>query len=233
MTITRELLSAADATNSDDYYDSIVPAMNEYAAVYAITTPLRIAHFLSQIGTESGFKIVEEDGSYSGPRMRQVFGCKGGSKHYDRDADDCTMGRLRDKLWTEEAQYAHNPKNLLSYAYALRFGNGDEASGDGYRYRGRGMIQLTFKDTYVKFTVAHNKRNPADHQDFVANPDLLVADSRYGIESAFYFWDDNKINAPADLDDVQAVTIAVNGGLNGLSDRKARLQKVKAVLGIG
>jgi predicted chitinase len=233
MAITREMLKAAEAGNTDAYYDSIVGAMNDYATAYAITTPLRIAHFLSQIAHESAFKVVEEKGSFSAKRMHEVFGCKGGPKNYDSATDDCKSGRLRDKLWTDQAQYANNAQNLLSYVYASRFGNGDDASGDGYRYRGRGMIQLTFKDNYAAFTTAHNQKNPADQRDFVANPDLLVSETKYGVESAFYFWDANRVNEKADADDVEAVTIAVNGGLNGLPDRKARLQKVKAVLGIG
>jgi len=232
MKITTASLKAADSTNKDSYYDSIVEMMNRYAEAYAINTALRVAHFLSQIGHESGFKIVQENGNYSAARMRKIFGCKGGSKNYDTAKDDCAMGRLRDKLWTEETRYAGNPKNLLGYVYASRFGNGDEASGDGYKYRGRGMMQLTFKANYSKFTASHNQKNPDDPRDFVADPDLLLTDTKYGIESAYFFWGSRKINAIAYSDNVHDVTIAVNGGLNGLSDREARLQSVKKALGI-
>ena len=230
--ITTALLQAADSTNSANYYDGIVTSMNEYAAVYAINTPLRIAHFLSQIGHESGFRIVEEKGNYSAKRMRQTFGCKGGSKNYIESTDECKLGRLRDKLWTEESTYAHNAKNLLSYVYASRYDNGDEASGDGYRYRGRGMMQLTFKSNYSKFTTTHNQKNPNDPRNFVNNPELLASEQKYGIESAFFYWDSRGINAIADSDNVENVTTAVNGGLNGLADRKARLDKIKHALGI-
>lgn len=232
MKMTTALLKAADSTNKDAYYDSIVEMMNEYAEAYAIDTALRVAHFLSQIGHESGFRIVEENGNYSAARMRKIFGCKGGSKNYDTAKDDCTRGRLRDKLWTEETTYAGNSKNLLGYVYASRLGNGDEASGDGYKYRGRGMMQLTGKQNYSKFTASHNEKNPDDPRDFVANPDLLVTDTKYGIESAYFFWDARRINAIADSDNVRDVTIAVNGGLNGLPDREARLTRVKKALGI-
>lgn len=230
-TITPALLLVADSSNPASYYNDIAPAMDAYARAYAVNTALRVAHFLSQIGHESSFKCREENGSYSAKRMREVFGCKGGMKNYNAGKDDCNLGRLRDKLWTQEAFYAGNAKNLLGYAYAGRNGNGDEASGDGFRYRGRGMIQLTFKSNYTDFSASHNKRNPDDPQDFVVNPDL-VAQLKYGVESAFYFWDAHKINALADKDDINAVTTAVNGGLNGVPDRQLRLTRIKKALGV-
>ena len=236
--ITLELLKAAEAGNSDEYCKSILPVMNQYARAYAITSKLRVAHFLAQVAHESAFKVTQENGNYKPKRMREIFGCKGGPKNYDATADDCKLGvdgqpmRLRDKLWEQESTYAHNAKNLLSYTYASRLGNGNEASGDGYRYRGRGLIQLTGKTNYRKFTDAHNAKNPSDPQDFVAKPDLLVSELKYGIESAFYFWDANGLNAIADTDDVEDVTRAVNGGLNGIADRKARLASLKKILEI-
>jgi predicted chitinase len=147
MKITTALLKAADSTNTDEYYDSILEMMNQYAEAYEINTPLRVAHFLSQIGHESKFKLVEENGNYRATRMRQVFGCRGGSRNYNAAQDECTAGRLREKLWTEESKYAGNAQNLLIYVYASRLGNEDEASGDGFKYRGRGMMQLTGKIT--------------------------------------------------------------------------------------
>lgn len=230
--ITQPMLTAADTTNSTAYYTSLLPAFNEYALAYGITTGLRIAHFLAQIGHESSFRCVEENGNYDPKRMRQVFGCKGGGDNYDQGRDDCKAGQLRPKLWTQPNYYAHNPKNLLSYVYGGRYNNGDEASGDGYLYRGRGMMQLTFKDNYARFTASHNARNAADPRDFVAHPELVITDARYGVESAFFFWDSRNINAAADADNVARVTLLVNGGDIGLPDRKLRLNKVKAVLGL-
>jgi hypothetical protein len=84
----------------------------------------------------------------------------------------CAFGQLRSKLWTQENYYGHNPKNLASYVYAKRYGNGDEASGDGYNYRGRGLIQITFHDNYEAFSREH-KRFPDDQQVFVQDPDLV------------------------------------------------------------
>lgn len=230
--ITIAVLQAAEAKPTDDYYASIVNIMNDYAEAYSVNTKLRVAHFLAQIGHESGFRIIEENGNYSAKRMREIFGCKGGPKNYDKAKDECVKDRLRDKLWTEEATYAKNAKNLLGYVYASRGGNGDEASGDGYKFRGRGMIQLTFKNNYKAFTTAHNAKVPADQRDFVAAPELLITELKYGVESAFYFWDANSINALADTDDINKVTMAVNGGLNGLADRQARLTQIKKALNI-
>jgi predicted chitinase len=236
--VTVALLHAADASNADSYYAGIVDALNDYARRYDVHSPLRLAHFLAQIGHESGFRATEENGHYSAPRMREIFGCRGGRAQYDRLGDDCRLGpdgqpaRLRPKLWLEADSYAGHPERLLSYVYANRLGNGDEASGDGFRYRGRGLIQLTGKSNYAAFTETHNARAPHDPRDFVAQPDLLMSELNYAIESAFYYWDARTVNALADLDDLEQVTRAVNGGLNGLEDRGARLASIKKALGI-
>jgi predicted chitinase len=236
--VTVALLRAAEPANPETYYAGIVAALADSARRYGVDTPLRIAHFLAQIGHESSFRATEENGSYSATRMHEIFGCRGGPSRYDRASDDCRLGpdgqpmRLRPKLWTEQSTYAGNPQRLLAYVYADRLGNGDEASGDGYRYRGRGLVQLTGKANYAAFTDAHNARDAADPRDFVADPDLLVSELKYAIESAFYYWDARTVNALADLDDLEGVTRAVNGGLNGLTDRGARLARIKKVLGI-
>lgn len=232
------LLRVAEPTNSEDYYAVIVDGLNDSARRYGVEGALRIAHFLAQIGHESSFRATEENGRYSAPRMREIFGCKGGRAQYDRSADECRLGadgkpaRLRPKLWTEPDYYAGDAAHLLGYVYADRLGNGDEASGDGYRYRGRGLVQLTGKDNYAAFSAAHNARDASDPRDFVADPDLLLSELKYAIESAFWYWDARKVNALADLDDLEGVTRAVNGGLNGLEDRGARLARIKTALGI-
>ena len=237
-TVTVALLRAADASNPDAYYAGIVDALNDYAKRYQVNTPLRLSHFLAQIGHESGFRVLEENGNYSAARMREIFGCRGGRAQYDKTSDDCRLGpdgqpaRLRPKLWLEADSYAGNPQRLLSYVYADRLGNGDEASMDGYRYRGRGLIQLTGRDNYAAFTAAHNAHNSADARDFVAQPELVMSELNYAIESAFYYWDARTVNLLADQDDLEQVTRAVNGGLNGLEDRGARLASIKKILGI-
>ena len=236
--VTVALLRVAEPTNPEDYYAAIVDGLNASARRYGVDTALRMAHFLAQIGHESSLRATEENGRYSATRMREIFGCKGGRAQYDRASDECRLGpggrpaRLRPKLWTEQDVYAGNAERLLSYVYADRLGNGSEASGEGYRYRGRGLVQLTGKDNYAAFSAAHNARDPSDPRDFVAEPDLLLSELKYAIESAFWYWDARKVNALADLDDLEGVTRAVNGGLNGLEDRGARLASIKTALGI-
>ncbi|KAB8309365.1 glycoside hydrolase family 19 protein [Erwinia endophytica] len=197
-----------------------------------------IAHFLSQVGHESQFNITNESLSYSPKRMREMYGCKGGQKRYDKQNDSCSIGVLREKLWSEESKYSYNPENLANYVYADRMDNGGEESGDGYKYRGRGMIQLTGKSTYRDFTTTHNEYNSSDKRDFVENPDLVVDDIEYGVESAFAFWVKKKdrngrhLNEIAKTDSVEAVTQVVNGSQNGYSDRVIRFNAVAKVLEI-
>lgn len=152
-------------------------------------------------------------------------------KNYDVKKDDCTDGRLRKKLWTEESEYAHHAENLGNYVYADRLGNGDEQSGDGYKYRGRGLIQLTGHDNYEDFEKAHNTRDPDDKKSFLDHPDLLVSNQKYAIESAFYYWHSHGINSVADNGTVKEVTEEVNGGSNGLAGRKKRYNAVACMVG--
>lgn len=237
--ITLEMIVAANLGLDTNQCQVVLPYVNKYAHSYNMTDKKEIAHFLSQIGHESGFKIVEEDlGRYSAKRMREIFGCKGGKDNYNRLTDSCLLGQLRVKLWTQESDYAGNASNLGSYVYASRMGNGDEASGDGYTYRGRGMIQLTGKSAYQGFTLTHNKMNPNDHKDFVANPDLIITDIEYGVESAFAFWIKKTNRSGEHLKDlakhstVSVVTQIVNGGQNGYADRLKRYNKVAPLLGL-
>jgi len=219
----------ADPAGNRQYHEDILPFLNKYAEIYKVNTRLRICHFLAQIGTESGFRVRSEDGHYSSINMKRTFGCKGGSKNYDAGRDECTHGRLseRTKLWTESSTYAGNPEQLFSYVYSSRMGNGDEDSGDGYKYRGRGIIQLTGKENYERYNKIHNLSNPDDKQDFVTNPDLLVTELKYGIESAFVYCHMNNFNVAADQDDIFKTTQIINGGQNGLADRTTRVNKLK------
>lgn len=164
--------------------------------------------------------------------MREIFGCKGGKNNYVAETDECSLGRLRDRLWTHESDYANNPKHLLSFVYASRMGNGDESSQEGYKFRGRGIIQLTGKNNYRKYTEIHNHANPKDTKDFVENPDLIITITRYGIESGFVYWEMVKANGIADADKSVDLTVAINGGMNGYDDRIECLQKLKEHMGL-
>lgn len=229
--ISTAMLDAADPGGSSTRPASIVGYINKYAREYSVNTPSRMAHFLSQIGYESGFRATTESLNYSSKRMRQIFGCKGGARNYDVAKDDCMHGRLRGKLWTKESTYTHHSKNLGSYVYANKLGNGDEASGDGYKYRGRGLIQLTGKANYKAFQNKHNKLDPKDKQSFIKDPGLLASNKKYAVESAFYFWSANHINAVADNGTVKSVTKKVNGGYNGLAERKKLYNSLACMLG--
>ena len=169
---------------------------------HGIDTPRRIAHFIAQVAHESSmFRHVVENMNYSAEGLRAVF-----PRHFDRSAAQ---------------DYARNPKAIGNRAYANRLGNGDEASGDGFRFRGRGLIQLTGRDNYRAF---------ADWvgADVVAAPALVS--ERYAVASAVYFWTTRGLNTLADRDDLNAVTRVINGGLNGLDDRLRLLEKAQAVL---
>lgn len=230
--ITLTMLQIISPRHDNTYYKKVLPYLNKYADAYNVNTPIRIAHFLAQTGHESGFVVKSENGGYSARRMREMFGCKGGSKNYSKANDDCSLERQRDRLWSEESKFVMNAEALLNFVYSSRMGNGDESSGDGYKYRGRGIIQLTGKDTYRRYTEIHNRANPDDLRDFVEQPDLITDSLQYGIESAFVYWDMANANKLADADNTIALSRAINGGLNGLKDRAECLEKIKTHLRI-
>lgn len=230
--ITQDMLDAVNPGNAANNRD-IVGAMNRLARMYNVNSASQIAHILSQMAHESGLNATRvENLNYSPTRMRQIFGCRGGPARYNPATDDCTNGRLRPKLWSQEDNYARNPENLGNYVYASRLGNGDEASGDGYAFRGRGPMQLTGREQYQAFQDHWNARNPHDQQSFVDNPDLLVSNPEYGMASAFHWWTRRNANTLADGGTVCQVTCRVNGGTNGFRDRQTRYNAVACMLGL-
>jgi len=159
--------------------------------IYKINTPLRLAHFLSQCHHESnGFRVVEENLNYSEKGLLKTF-----PKYFNEKSAE---------------EYVFNKVRIASRAYANRMGNGDEEGQEGWRYRGRGYIQLTGKDNYSAF-------NEKTSDDLILNPDLVA--TKYPMLSAAWFWDKNKINDICDNGSVEDVTRKVNGGLNGLKER--------------
>ena len=175
--------------------DAVLVQIPETAAKFNITNNLRLAHFLSQCGHESGgFKAVSENLNYSADGLKKIFG-----KYFP--------GNLNES-------YAKQPEKIASRVYGNRMGNGDEASKEGYKFRGRGYIQLTGKANYTKFTQFIG-------EDCVSNPDLVA--TKYPLASAAFFFDSNKLWAICDrgADDatITSVTKRVNGGTLGLSDR--------------
>ncbi|MGP2481284.1 glycoside hydrolase family 19 protein [Pantoea eucalypti] len=189
--------------------DAWFPHIAASLSAFQISTPLRQAHFLAQTGHESaGFLKVEEGLNYSENALTAMFGKR------------ITAEQAR--AYGRNAMHAANQKMIASIIYANRNGNGDVASGDGYRYRGRGLIQITGKANYAALL----KQLGAD---VVANPDLLLG-YRFAAMSAAAWWKNNGLNELADSDDVIRITRIINGGTNGLDDRKSRLSKSKGIL---
>lgn len=186
--------------------DGVIAQIPDTAAKFNITTPLRLAHFLAQCGHESGgFKAVSENVNYSADGLKKIFG-----KYFP--------GNLNES-------YARQPEKIASRVYADRMGNGNEASKEGFKFRGRGYIQLTGKSNYTNFTKFIG-------EDCIANPDLVA--TKYPLASAAFFFDSNKLwsicDKGADEATVTAVTKRVNGGTIGLSDRLKHFKEYYALL---
>jgi putative chitinase len=184
--------------------DDLAECLNESFDKYEINTVNRAAGFLAQCGHESnGFTVLKENLNYKAEALNQIF-----HKYFPT---------------VESAQsFAHNPEMIANKIYANRMGNGDEASGDGYKFRGRGAIQLTGRDNYTRFGATLG-----------LDPDSCVADMETldgGVESAMWFWQTNGLNAICDADDIVRMTKKVNGGTIGLAERTALYNKAKGIL---
>ena len=166
---------------------------------FSLNTPLRLAHFLSQCAHESGnFKAVTENLNYSSKGLRSIFG-------------KCFKDDIIAKA------YERKPEKIANRVYGSRMGNGDETSGDGWKFRGRGYIQLTGKDNYSQF-------DKVVEDDILANPDLVA--TKYPLMSAAFFFEKNNLwkicDGGDDKEDVIALTKRINGGTHGLEDRLAK-----------
>jgi putative chitinase len=167
-----------------------------------INTPLRLAHFFAQIDHESRLEPISENLNYSAEGLMKVF------KDY---FPTLQMAKI----------YARKPERIANKVYAGRIGNGSESSGDGWKYRGRGFIQLTGKDNYMELSTATGI-------NFVDNPDKLLNEAD-AMVAAIWYWKSRGLNRFADVDDIRSVTLRINGGYNGLSDRKRLLEKYKLI----
>lgn len=189
------------------YPEDLAEALTEQFEKYEINTVNRAAGFLAQCGHESaGFTILKENLNYSADGLNKIF------KKYFPTVADATP-------------YARNPEKIANKVYGGRMGNGPESSGDGYKFRGRGAIQLTGRDNYTKF--AKSVGMTVDE----AVADLETLDG--AIESACWFWKTNGLNAICDSDDIVKMTKRINGGTIGLEDRKKHYAEAKHLLGGG
>ncbi|ELY4601027.1 glycoside hydrolase family 19 protein [Cronobacter malonaticus] len=203
-----QFMRAAGISSSlaEKWYPHIVEAMN----TYGIDTPKRQAHFIGQIGTESmGFQSVQESLNYSVAGLA-IFGIR-------------LTAAQREHLGRKPGEKALSPERQAAIAnivYGGRFGN--NMNGDGWKYRGRGLKQITFKANYEECGKALGL-------NLVDSPDLLLQD-KYAALSAGWFWKANGCNQFADAGDVNGLTRRINGGLNGLQDRIDRTKRAEGVL---
>ena len=184
--------------------DSVIAQIPEVMTKFKIDTAIKLAHFLSQCGHESGgFKVTQENLNYSAKGLLGVF-----KKYFPTEAI--------------ANQYAKQPQKIANRVYGSRMGNGPEASGDGYKFRGRGFIQLTGHDNYSLF-------DKTVTEDIMANPDLVA--TKYPLLSAAWFFT-RCLPKCTDASDasVTAVTRCVNGGTIGLEDRKKHFKEYYALL---
>ena len=178
------------------------PGTMKKAMEFYKLTPVRAAHFFAQTAHETGgFKAFSENLNYSAQGLQGIFG-----KYFP--------GNL-------EESYARNPEKIANRVYASRMGNGNEASGDGWKFRGRGALQLTGKDNYAAFAKYLQK------PEIMTTPDLVATE--YAFESAMFFFDKNKLWSICDqgVNDaaILALTKRINGGTHGLADRSEKTKK--------
>ena len=177
--------------NFDAWYSNLIDILPEYD----IDTPHRVAAFMAQCGHESGgFTLMQENLNYSAKGLRGTFG-----KYFPNDE----VAKL----------YERKPQMIANRVYGNRMGNGDEASGEGWYFRGRGIIQITGKNNYTKCSQSLFESNV-----LVENPDLLL-ESEYAIHSACWFWSAARLNELSDIGDIKTMTKRINGGFIGLEDR--------------
>ena len=167
-----------------------------------IVTPLRLAHFFAQCHHESGgFIKLEENLNYSAQGLRKVF-----RKYFSE---------------LESIQYARRPEAIANRVYANRMGNGNEASGDGWKHRGRGLLHHTGKREYEILTEEIGV-------DYLNNPDLLTNEAD-AMVCALSYWNRKNLNYYADRDDLLTITKRINGGYNGIAERRKLLDKYKEI----
>jgi putative chitinase len=208
--LTKELLiqifpqAAKTTIGLDDLVWQLQVALNSLIDDFGHNSLYRQAAFLAQTGHESAsFTAVRENLNYSADGLRKIF-----SKYFPTDE--------------LAAQYARQPEKIANRVYANRMGNGNEASGEGWKFRGRGLIQLTGKNNYVACGADIGK-------DLVSDPSWLESPEG-AVKSALWYWNKNSLNTYADVEDIRGMTKRINGGYNGLDERIAYYEKAKKAL---
>jgi putative chitinase len=182
--------------HGNPYIDQWFHALEEILPEYEINTPQRVAAFVAQCAHESGgFRALKENLNYRAETLRKIF-----PKYFPTD-----------EIARQYASMPNKQEAIANKVYANRMGNGDEASGDGYRYCGRGLIQLTGKDNYSWFA--------ASLEIPVEEASEYLQSFEGAVQSACWFWETNNLNAQADAGDIKLMTKKINGGYIGLEDR--------------
>ena len=203
VTLTKQQL--AELIPGNPYLDNWLEALNEILPEYEINTPKRVAAFIAQCAHESGgFRALKENLNYKAESLVKIF-----PKYF--------------KTLTEAQGYAKKPEKIANKIYGGRMGNGPESSGDGFRYCGRGLIQLTGKENYTWFAESL-EMELADVPEYLQTFEGAV-------QSACWFWETNNLNQWADKGDILTMTKRINGGTIGLEDRKKHYEHALHVLG--
>jgi putative chitinase len=205
--ITAEQIKEVCPNAKDEIVDAIANNLDLLSEYYEINTPLRLAHFLAQCGHESGgFRLMKENLNYSADGLNKIF-----PKYFKNAGRDANA-------------YSRKPEMIANVVYANRMGNGTPESGDGWKFCGRGLIQLTGRNNYE--SLAETLEMSLDEAvEYLETPGGAI-------ESAAWFWANNGLNEIADTDDITRATKKVNGGTIGLEDRKHHLEEFKEIMGI-
>jgi putative chitinase len=202
--VTFEQLNSFFEDTSEDIIQKYVDPLNAVLQFYEINNKQRISMFLAQVGHESGgLRTIKENLNYSADRLKVIF------PKYFRNVDT--------------SEFAKNPEKIANRVYCSRMGNGDENSGDGYRYCGRGLIQLTGKSNYTAFA--------ADMEMSLDEATEWLKTEEGAAWSAGWFWDSRELNKWADEGDVLTVTKKINGGTIGLADRESHYEAALEIFG--
>lgn len=206
MQLTKQQL--AQLLPGNPYLDHWYHALEQLLPDYGINTPQRIAAFIAQCAHESGgFRALKENLNYKAVTLRKIF-----PKYFPTD-----------EIANHYASLPNKQEAIANKVYASRMGNGDEASGDGYRYCGRGLIQLTGKENYSWFA--------ASLEIPVEEASQYLETFEGACQSACWFWETNNLNQYADTGDILTMTKRINGGTIGLEDRKKHYEHALHVLG--